>query len=126
MPLYEWECSECERRETGFRHVEARHDAPDCHGRAMRLVICPTHVAPDLPGYESPATGRWIEGRAARRDDLARSGCRPYEGFDQESKEAARRQRAIEAKVDRKLEADARRAFHELSPRKRRALEGGE
>lgn len=34
-----------------------------------------SYVRGDLPGYISPATGKWIEGRAARRDDLARSGC---------------------------------------------------
>ena len=33
-------------------------------------------VASDLPTYHSPITGKPIEGRAARREDLARSGCR--------------------------------------------------
>jgi hypothetical protein len=30
----------------------------------------------DLPAYRSPVTGDWIEGRAARREDLARNDCR--------------------------------------------------
>ena len=30
----------------------------------------------DLPGYRSPVNGQWIDGRAARRDDLKRTGCR--------------------------------------------------
>ena len=34
------------------------------------------HVRPDLPAYRSPVTGQIIEGRAARREDLAKSGCR--------------------------------------------------
>lgn len=34
------------------------------------------YIRGDLPAYKSPATGRIIEGRAARREDLARSGCR--------------------------------------------------
>lgn len=37
----------------------------------------------DLPGYQSVASGKWVEGRRARRDDLARTGCRevdPSEG----------------------------------------------
>lgn len=29
----------------------------------------------DYEGYVSPATGKWIEGRAARRYDLEASGC---------------------------------------------------
>lgn len=34
------------------------------------------YIRSDLPAYKSPATGKIIEGRAARREDLARSGCR--------------------------------------------------
>ena len=34
------------------------------------------YIRADLPGYKSPVTGKWIEGRAARREDLARTGCR--------------------------------------------------
>lgn len=32
-------------------------------------------LQPDLPGYQSPVTGAWIEGRAARREDLRRHNC---------------------------------------------------
>lgn len=34
------------------------------------------YVRGDLPPYVSPVTGKVIEGRTARREDLARSGCR--------------------------------------------------
>ena len=34
------------------------------------------YIRGDLPAYTSPITGKIIEGRAARREDLARSGCR--------------------------------------------------
>jgi len=38
------------------------------------------HQAPfiwsDLEGYVSPVGSGWVEGRAARREDLKRSGCR--------------------------------------------------
>lgn len=30
----------------------------------------------DIPGYRSPIDGRWIDGRVARREDLARNNCR--------------------------------------------------
>lgn len=30
---------------------------------------------PDTPGYQSPVTGEWIEGRRARREDLKKHGC---------------------------------------------------
>ena len=45
--------------------------------------ILTPQILSDLPGYMSVASGKWIEGRAARRDDLARTGCRevdPSEG----------------------------------------------
>jgi hypothetical protein len=29
----------------------------------------------DYEGYRSPVNGQWIEGRAARREDLKRTGC---------------------------------------------------
>ena len=122
-PLYEYECAECERRTTEFRQVAERHDAPVCHGRGMGLVICPSAVQADLPGYVSPTTGKWIEGRAARRDDLKRSNSRPWEGFDVERKESQRRLREAESRADAKLEAQVRKAYHELPPAKRRALE---
>jgi len=31
----------------------------------------------DLPGYQSPVTGEWIEGRRARKYDLEKHGCVP-------------------------------------------------
>lgn len=35
--------------------------------------------ASDIEPYKSPIDGRVIGGRAARRDDLARNNCVPYE-----------------------------------------------
>ena len=32
-------------------------------------------VISDTPGYRSPVTGDWIEGRRARKYDLERHGC---------------------------------------------------
>jgi len=124
MPIYQYQCDECARTVDEFRAVSARHDAPICHGRPMSIVICAPAVQADLPGYVSPTTGRWIEGRAARREDLKRSHSRPWEGFDQERKAARQRDREAEIRLDRQLEHAARTAFHELPPAKRRLLEG--
>lgn len=33
----------------------------------------------DTPGYRSPIDGSWIEGRRARRYDLEKNNCVPYE-----------------------------------------------
>ncbi len=103
--------------------MDERHDSPLCHGKRMGIVISLATVQADLPGYESPTTGKWIEGRAARRDDLKRSGARPYEGFAVEKREADKRKAEREAKSDAKLEKVIRSAYHQLPPDKRRALE---
>lgn len=45
--------------------------------------ICAPRVQSDYQAYYSHASGKMIEGRKARRDDLARTGCRevdPSEG----------------------------------------------
>lgn len=122
MPLYRYFCPECDHEEDAFQTVAERHNGPRCHG-PMQIMICAPAVQADIPGYESPTTGRWIEGRAARRNDLKQSGARPYEGFEQERKEAQRRRQDAEAKADAKIEKVIRESYHQLSPAKRRAME---
>lgn len=39
---------------------------------------CPA-VVRDTPAYFSPASGRMVDGRADRREDLKRTGCREVE-----------------------------------------------
>jgi hypothetical protein len=79
-------------------------------------------IQADLPGYESPITGKWIEGRRARRDDLRRHGCRPYEGREQESKVAAKARGEQERKIDQLAEKMAHRAWAEAPERVRRVF----
>ena len=81
-------------------------------------------IQPDLPGYESPIDGRWVEGRRARREDLKRSGCRPYEGREQEAKEAAKVRAQVSQRLERATNESVERAWAQLAPRKRRVLEG--
>lgn len=86
----------------------------------------PVSIAPfihaDLPGYQSPVTGKWIEGRRARRDDLARSHSRPWEGRDQEAKEAAKVQAERERGLDQLAEKMAHRAWAEAPERIRKVF----
>lgn len=79
-------------------------------------------IQPDLPGYESPTTGLWVEGRKARREDLLRSGCRPYEGREQEQKEANKVQAARERGLDQLAEKMAHRAWAEAPERVRKVF----
>jgi hypothetical protein len=76
----------------------------------------------DLPAYESPVDGRLIDGRRARRNDLARTGSRPYEGREQEEREAARIRAGREREMDRLAERMAHRAWAEAPERIRRVF----
>lgn len=88
----------------------------------------PKSVAPlvfgDLPSYRSPVNGQWIDGRVARREDLKRTGSRPWEGLEQERKESARQERYAEQKLDASLTKTASETFYQLPPSKREILTG--
>lgn len=96
--------------------VEITADAV-LHAEPMGVLI-----VGDLPGYQSPVTGLWVEGRRARREDLARTQCRPWEGKQQELQEAARREAYAEQKLDASLTKAASEAFYQLPPSKRDIL----
>lgn len=104
MPVYSYCCANGHRFD---RYLPlARYAEPqtcEC-GADSKKSIYPVAIRGDLPGYESPTTGKWVEGRTARRDDLARSGCRPWEGLEQETKESARQRAYAEQKADAALE----------------------
>lgn len=76
----------------------------------------------DLPDYVSPVTGLVVSGRRARREDLKRTGSRPYEGLAEEKKEAARQTQYAERRLDASLTRAASEAFYQLPPSKRDTL----
>lgn len=78
-----------------------------------------------MSGYQSEATGRWIETASQRRDDLKRSGCRPWEGMAAEKQEAARQQQYAEQKSDAALDHSVRSAWRDLPDSKKQALTQG-
>lgn len=78
----------------------------------------------DLPEYLSPVTGRPVAGRVARREDLKRTGSRPWEGLESEKKEAARQRGYHEEKIDASLTRAAAEAFYQLPASKREILRG--
>lgn len=38
--------------------------------------ICAPYITSDIPAYFSHASGKWVEGRSARREDMKRAGVR--------------------------------------------------
>ena len=125
MPVYAYECKRCGHTEDAFRSIDERHDAPKCHG-PMKIVIGQTmgFVRATFDPYVSPATGHVVTSQAARRDDFARSNCRPWEGKADEVKEAKRRKAYLDAKEDAKLTETVNRVYHQMPDSKRRVLEG--
>ena len=78
-------------------------------------------VMPDLPAYRSPIDGRLIDGRAQRREDLKRHGCRPYEAS--EKQEMLRRREADEAALTRSVDRTVEKFWYDQNSRGRELLE---
>lgn len=91
-------------------------DVPLTDSQAFRAHF----VWNDLPAYQSPVTGLYVEGRRQRRNDLAATGCRPYEGREQEQKEADKVVRENERKVDALAEKMAHKAWADAPERVRK------
>ena len=77
-------------------------------------------IIPDTPGYVSPVTGLWVEGRKQRKADLERSGARPWEGLEAEKKEAARMKEYVCAQEDREVKQAVEQAFRNSPERIKR------
>ncbi len=120
MPLYEYRCRVCGARDSYFRHVEERNDVPShCNEKVERLISAPM-VAPDLPGYESPVTGRWVEGKVQRREDLLRNDCVEYDSGMKT--EAEKRRKSEDQKFEKSVGESVERFIDKLPVRKKEKL----
>lgn len=130
MPLYTYRCHSCFHATAAFRKVEDRYNAPpcdECSSTDMHKILDAPAVRGDYAPYECPITGKWIEGRRAHEENLARHGCRVIESGEREeiTRRKAREEETLLADVDRTVEAE----IHSWEPRKREKLaaelEGG-
>jgi hypothetical protein len=74
----------------------------------------------DLPSYQSPITGKWIDGRVARKNDLAASGCVEYDPgmrSEQDSRHARE-----DADLDKKVDEIVEREIYSMPTAKREKL----
>ena len=76
-----------------------------------------------MPAYQSPITGKWIDTPSQRRDDMARSGSRPWEGLDSERKVADSRAKYEAKAADDALENAVVSAYHSLGDEKKAILD---
>lgn len=123
MPIYESFCDVCQSKNTYYAKVDDRYDTPECCGsKTHKAIFTPPMGVPDIEPYQSPIDGRVIHSRSDRRDDFERHQCRPWEGIEQEKKEAAARSKEIEARQDKKLDEAIHKSIAELNPEKRQIL----
>lgn len=94
MPVYDYSCRVCGSIiENVVRSAADSEFGPECCGRATGVTwtAMPGTIARRFEPYLSPCDGRPITTEAARRDDLAQSGCIPYEpGIRQDQDRRAR------------------------------------
>jgi putative FmdB family regulatory protein len=108
MPLYTYTC-QCGSRDTVFAKIVSRDDpreCPQCNRYMTRILEAP-YVRPEIQPYISPASGRVINSRDQRRDDLRRSGCIEWEPGIREEAEKNRvagieaNFRTVDASIDK-------------------------
>ena len=79
----------------------------------MKVIITAPRVFSDFEGYESPASGKWIEGRRARLEDFARTGTRPHEAG--EAADAARARARLAQELDAQVEVAVERTLTDMT-----------
>ena len=90
-----------------MRKIAEMQQAELCEcGNFAQKVILRGNILPDLPGYECPITGKWIEGRRAHTENLKRHGCRVYEAGETKEfikNKPKRDEQAVDKMLDRIL-----------------------
>lgn len=129
MPIYEVECLKCQKPSEYAASIAERDATPACShcGAGTKRVISAVRGYVAFPaaggqGYVSQTSGKYIDTKRARVDDLKRTNCRPWEGMDQELKQKAKDMAHEEKKSDDKLTEVVREAYQQLPPEKRSAL----
>jgi hypothetical protein len=123
MPLYEARCTVCKKNHDYYQTVANCQDTPICCGvKTEKVIFNPPMGYVHNIHYTSPIDGRPITTTQARRDDLARNNCRPWEGMEQEKKEAERRAQYEEQKQDAKLEKTINETLAHMPSQKKAVL----
>lgn len=121
MPLYDFRCA-CGKKESVFRKIAERNDPLFCSClQAMeRVVIVAPTVRGDYAGYTCPITDKWIEGKRAHEENLARHDCRVYEPGEREARIRSREK--SDADFEARVEDTVEEFIHKLPTQKREQL----
>lgn len=107
MPFYDYQCIVCANKVPHYRKIADRDDFPSHCDTPMKRVLTAPAFQVDIPAYVSPASGKVINSRAQRREDLLRESCLENEpGLKEhiEQNAAAAREKiaqTLDATVDR-------------------------
>ena len=104
MPLYAYLCPKGHEFDRYLPLSE--YDSPqtcEC-GLKARKVLGLNYIQASFEPYESPASGKIINGPKARREDLAQTNCRPWEGLDTEKAETEKRRRYADEKLEKSIQ----------------------
>lgn len=121
MPIYDYKCPKCSNTFSRFLSL-AQYSTPQqcfCGAEAVRMIVAPA-VRGDYAGYECPVTGKWIEGRKAHKENLARHGCRVLEPG--ETQALTRRRKAEDEAFAEKIADSAAEIVANMPSAKREQL----
>lgn len=123
MPIYTAQCRKCGREQDYFAKIAELNNTPKCCGVKTKKILTPTHIAGDLPDYQSPIDGRVVHGRAGRKRDLERSGCRPFEGVESEQRAAREFRERKDRELDKRLTEQLSASYEGMTPDSKKQLE---
>jgi len=92
-----------------------------CGAIARKIITPPTLIIAPNVHYDSPIDGRPITSMAARREDLARSSCSPYDPDIKQ--DYHRRIEKSERDLEKAVEETVDRELSQMPARKREKLE---
>lgn len=107
MPIYCYKCASCKTVFDRFLPLDKYDEAQTCNcGQPAEKILTPVMVRGDYAGYTCPITNKWVEGRRAHKENLAKHGCRVLEPGERENvhKYHAQKDKELDSKVDETVE----------------------
>lgn len=122
MPVYEYQCENGHKFDNFFTIVgHLRQLACHCGAMATQIISAPILIkAAPFVCYDSPIDGRPITTWAARREDLARNNCQPYD--PEMRKDAERFNEDCMKEVESDIQQTVEQEFSKMSHAKRSQL----
>ena len=126
MPIYESVCMKCNTRHEYIKSSANCYDTPECcdtktEKRIFTSPLAQFDIAP-WDSFVSPATGKVINSKSQRREDMKASGCRDWEGMATEKQIAANCKKEEAAREDAILDTAVRKSWAQLAPDKKQVM----